>query len=112
QAIHDLLHGPFVEFEHWIAIALLIAGIDQGVQRQRILIRRGDLFLDQAADDAGLQHSEFDIHQRPPPPPPPPPPPEDPPPPPPELEPGGVDEAEICCVNAVPRELPMLARFM
>jgi hypothetical protein len=47
-----------------------------------------------------------------------------PPPPPPELkpggedeaeispEPGGVDEPEICRVSALPRELPMLTRFM
>ena len=52
ERVEGLLHRALVELEDGIAIALLVAGVGQCVERQRVLIGRGDRLLDQAADDA------------------------------------------------------------
>ena len=62
QRIDGLLHHGFGQFEHRLAVGLLIAGVGEGVERQRILIRRGDFLLDQAADHARFVRREFDVH--------------------------------------------------
>ncbi len=59
QAAADQLvdHGADVqlgELQHGLAVALLVAGVDQRIERERVLIRRADLFLYQAADHARL----------------------------------------------------------
>lgn len=42
------------EIEDGVAAGALIAGVDQGVERERIVLRRGDLFLDKRAQNAKL----------------------------------------------------------
>ena len=54
--------AALVERQHRVAVALLVAGGDQRVQRQRVLVRGGDLLLDEAADDAGFEIAEADVH--------------------------------------------------
>src|SRR6185312_1026638 len=60
--IQGALDSALIELEHRITVALLIARIDQRVQGERVLIRRGDLLLDETADDAGFVRSELDVH--------------------------------------------------
>jgi hypothetical protein len=62
QAVHQRLHLALVELEHRVAVALLVAGVGQRVERQRVLVRRGDLLLDEAADHACFVGSQFDGH--------------------------------------------------
>src|SRR5690348_778523 len=45
-----------------VSIVLLIAAVDDGVERQRILIRRGQRFLDKHAEHATFVGGEF-IHE-------------------------------------------------
>ena len=54
EAADRVLHLAWREIHDRIARALLVTGINQRIQRQRILIGRYDRLLDQAADDAGL----------------------------------------------------------
>ncbi|MNE59877.1 hypothetical protein D3C80_1549960 [compost metagenome] len=54
QFVDDGADIQLGELEHGFAIALLVAGIDQCIERERVLIRRADLFLYQAADHASL----------------------------------------------------------
>ena len=53
----------FVESHHWIAIVFLIAGVNQGVEGERVVVGRGDVFFDQGAQDAGFDFSE-DMHRK------------------------------------------------
>ena len=54
QGRESVANCRFVERHHRLAIVLLIAGIDQRVQRERVVVRRGDVFFDQRAEDAGF----------------------------------------------------------
>ncbi|MNP43229.1 hypothetical protein D3C76_1370340 [compost metagenome] len=55
QLIHHGADIQLGELQHGFAVALLVAGIDQRVEREGVLIRRADLFLYQAADHARLE---------------------------------------------------------
>ena len=46
--------GPVVIDHDRVAVRRLIAGDDQGVERQRVLLGRRELLFRQAADDAGF----------------------------------------------------------
>jgi DNA-binding response OmpR family regulator len=46
--------NALVQSDHWIAIVLLVAGIDEGVQRQRIVVRSGDVLFDERSQDASF----------------------------------------------------------
>ena len=59
QLIDELLHRCLVQVEHRVAVALLVAGVGERVQRQGILFRGGDFLFDQAADDAGFVEGEL-----------------------------------------------------
>ena len=48
----------FVERHHRVAVIFLVAGVDQGVERERVVVGRGDVFFDQGAEDAGFDFSE------------------------------------------------------
>ena len=50
--------GGFVERHHRVAIVFLVAGVDQGVERERVVVGRGDVFFDQGAEDAGFDFGE------------------------------------------------------
>ena len=49
EAVDDEFHGRLVQLHEWLAVALLIACIDEGIERQRVLIGRGDLLFDQTS---------------------------------------------------------------
>jgi hypothetical protein len=51
--------GIFIEGRHGIAIIFLIAGVDQSVQREGIVIGRGNVFFDERAENA-----DFDVSER------------------------------------------------
>jgi len=62
EQVDRLLHGRVIELQHRVAIALLVAGVHQRVERERILLGRGDFLFDQAGDDAGFEGGQFDGH--------------------------------------------------
>lgn len=47
-------YGVVVELEHGGAVALLVAGVDEAVEREWIEVGRGGFFFDEAAEDAGF----------------------------------------------------------
>ena len=55
ERIDDVLHARLIERHHRIAVAFLIAGVGERIQRQRILVGRRDLLFDEAADDTRLR---------------------------------------------------------
>ena len=59
QRAESLAHGFFVKGHHRVAIVFLIAGVDQGVERERIVVGRGDIFFDQGAEDASFDFGEI-----------------------------------------------------
>jgi hypothetical protein len=54
--------GFFVKTRYRLAIVLLIAGIDQSIQRKRIVVGRGDVFFDQRSEHAGFSRIKDDAH--------------------------------------------------
>ena len=48
----------FVQRHHWVAIVFLVAGVDQGVEGERVIVGRGDVFFDQGAEDASFDFGE------------------------------------------------------
>ena len=64
QSVDDELHGRFIELHQRFPVALLIARIDECIQRQWVLIGSGDLLLDERADDPRLDCRQSDVHAR------------------------------------------------
>jgi len=66
QEVDQLLHLGFGERQHRIAVTFLVAGVGQRIDGQRVLIGRGDLLLDQAADHArfGGRQNDADAHHQ------------------------------------------------
>jgi len=62
QLAERVLHSLLVQLHHGVTIALLIAGIDQCIERQWILLRRRDFLLDQTADNSFLMARQSRIH--------------------------------------------------
>jgi len=62
QGMQGLADGGFVEIHHGIAVRFLIAGVDESVQRKRIVLGSGDLFLDEGAQDAAFDFVQEDVH--------------------------------------------------
>jgi hypothetical protein len=58
EGLADLFFG---EIEHWVAAGALVARVKQGVEGQGIILRRGDLFFDERAQDAEL--GEIKLHR-------------------------------------------------
>ena len=54
QCIERLPHRVFIQIHHRFAVVLLVARVNQRVQRKRIVIRGGDVFLNQRAQHASL----------------------------------------------------------
>ena len=50
--------GGFVEGHHRVAIIFLVAGVDQSVERERVVVGSGDVFFDEGAEDAGFDFGE------------------------------------------------------
>ncbi len=62
QLIQRLLHLRLAQVHHRLAVGFLIAGRHHAVDRERILLRRGDLFFQHTADDARFQRAELMFH--------------------------------------------------
>ena len=62
QASESVADCGFVEGHHRVAVVFLIAGVDQGVERERVVVGRGDVFFDQGAEDAGFEFGEDEGH--------------------------------------------------
>ena len=63
QVVERLTHRRFVERHDRVAIVFLVAGVDQRVQGERIVIRRGDIFFCQGAKNSGFDAVQEDAHQ-------------------------------------------------
>jgi hypothetical protein len=62
QAVKSLTNFDFIKGSYGFAIVLLIAGVDQCVERERVVLRGGDFFFDERAEDAGLSGRELHGH--------------------------------------------------
>jgi len=59
QLVHHGANVELGELQHRLAVTLLVAGVDQGIEGEGILIRGADLFFNQTADDAGFQRAKY-----------------------------------------------------
>ncbi len=62
QRMERAANGVFVEIHHWIAIRFLVGGVQDGVQRKRVILGRGDLFFNKRAQDAGFDWGQGEVH--------------------------------------------------
>ena len=62
ERVESATDGLFVELHDGFAVGFLVGGVLKGVQRQRVVIRGGDLFFDEAAEDASLDGREVEVH--------------------------------------------------
>ena len=49
ETVQGLAYFDFVEGHDRLAIVFLVAGVDQRVQRERVILGGGDFFLDEGA---------------------------------------------------------------
>ncbi len=56
EGLADVFFG---EVEDRVAAGALVAGVDEGVEGERVVLRGGDLFLDEGAEDAELVGREL-----------------------------------------------------
>ena len=61
ERVKCLTDFVFGELEDGIAAGALIARVDQCVERKRVVLRRGNLFFDERAEDAELDRVERHI---------------------------------------------------
>ena len=59
KAVERALNLTLPHFHHRLAIRFLIAGGDEGVDRQRVVLGRGQLLLHQTAENANLDRIEL-----------------------------------------------------
>ena len=62
QMIQGFADLVFLEMQNWIAVRLLVARVGESVQRERIILRRGDFFFDQRPENACFDGREGDLH--------------------------------------------------
>jgi len=62
ERMQGLADGGFVEIHDGIAIRFLVAGIDEGVQGERVVFGSGDFFFDEGAQDAAFDFVQDDVH--------------------------------------------------
>ena len=59
--VQGLADGVFVQMHDGIAVVFLVAGIDQRVQGQRIVVGSGDVLFDQRTENASLDLTEQNV---------------------------------------------------
>ena len=64
EAAQGLADGVIIEIHDRIAIRFLIAGVDEGVQREWIVFGCGDALLDQGTEGSSFDLTENDVHER------------------------------------------------
>ena len=62
QRMERAADGVFIEIHDWIAIRFLVGGVQDGVQRKRVILGRGDFFFDERAQDASFYGSQCEVH--------------------------------------------------
>lgn len=62
QMIQSSSDFVFFEMQNGIAIRLLVAGVGECIQRERIVFRRGDFFFDERSEYASFGGSESNLH--------------------------------------------------
>ncbi len=62
ERVQGLANGGFVESHDGIAVRFLVAGIDEGVQGERVVFGSSDFFFDKGAQDAAFDFVEQDVH--------------------------------------------------
>jgi hypothetical protein len=62
ERMQGLTNGGFVEIHGRIAVRFLVAGVDEGVQGERVVLGCGDLFFDQGAEDPAFDFIQKDVH--------------------------------------------------
>jgi hypothetical protein len=64
QAMQRLAHLLLIEGHHRLAVGALIAGVDERVEREGIVLRRGHFFFNECAQDAGLRRGKNERSSR------------------------------------------------
>jgi hypothetical protein len=62
QRRESLADSVFVEGHDRVAIGFLVAGVEDGVEGQRVVFGSGDFFFDQGTEDASLGGSQVNVH--------------------------------------------------
>src|SRR5580704_6070570 len=62
ERVESAADGLFVEIHHRVAVGFLVGGVLKGVQRKRVVVRGGDFFFDEAAEDASLDGRQVEVH--------------------------------------------------
>jgi hypothetical protein len=65
QGVEGLADLVFAEVENGIAARTLVARVDEGIEGEGIVLRRGDLFFDEGAEDAELDRVELHVYKVP-----------------------------------------------
>ena len=60
--MQGLADGVFVECRDGIAVRFLVAGVEQSVERERVIFGSGDFFFDERAYHPGFGGGEVDVH--------------------------------------------------
>jgi hypothetical protein len=62
KGVERVANGVFVEGHDGFAIGFLVASVEDGVERERVIFRSGDFFFDERAEDASFGGSELEVH--------------------------------------------------
>ncbi len=62
ERMQGLADGGFAEIRDGLAIRFLVAGVEEGVQRERVVFGSSDFFFDERAEDAALDFVQENIH--------------------------------------------------
>ena len=62
ERMQGLADGGFVEIHDGIAIRFLVAGVDKGVEGERIVFGSSDFFFDEGAQDAAFDFVQENVH--------------------------------------------------
>jgi hypothetical protein len=65
QSIQRVPHLRLIQVHYRLAIRLLVASVHQRIQRQRIILRRRNIFLHQRAQHPRLHRTQYDVHNLP-----------------------------------------------
>jgi hypothetical protein len=63
QGVEGVADGVLVEVGDGVAIGFLVAGVEDGVEGERVVVRSGDFFFDEGAEDTGFGGGEVDVHE-------------------------------------------------
>jgi len=60
--IESSVNVVFVEMQNGIAVRPLVAGVGERVERERVILGRGDFFFDESTEDARFDGRQRDLH--------------------------------------------------